>query len=72
MERVKSGFIPACLHDVEPPYDRCHGLALLRYDEMYVSSLQNKINQLRERNAASCAKYDAAKKHGPRDGQDRR
>ena len=72
IERIKSGFIPACMHDVEPPYDKGHGLALLRYDEMYISNLDNKISQLRERNAASCAKYDAAKKHGPRDGQGRR
>jgi hypothetical protein len=71
-ECIKSGFVPACLHDVEPPYDKGHGLALLRYDEMYVSNLNNKISQLRERNTASCAKYDAAKKHGPRDGQGRR
>ncbi len=71
-EYIKSGFIPACLHDVEPPYDRGHGLAALRYNEMYVSNLKNKVNQLRERNAASCAKYDAAKKHGPGDGQGRR
>ena len=71
-ERIKNGFIPACLHDVEPPYDKGHGLALLRYDEMYVSNLNDKISQLRERNAASCAKFDAANKHGPRDGQGRR
>jgi hypothetical protein len=71
-EYIKSGFIPACLHDVEPPYDKGHGLAALRYNEMCVSNLKNKVNQLRERNAASCAKYDAAKKHGPGDGQGRR
>ncbi len=71
-ERIKNGFVPACLHDVEPPYDKGHGLALLRYDEMCVSNLKKKISELRERNAASCAKYDAAKKHGPRDGQGRR
>jgi hypothetical protein len=71
-EYIKSGFIPACLHDVEPPYDKGHGLAALRYNEMYVSNLKSKVNQLRERNAASCAKYDAAKKHGPGDGQGRR
>ena len=39
---------------------------------MYVSNLNDKISQLRERNAASCAKYDAAKNYGPRDGQGRR
>ncbi len=71
-ERIKSGFVPACLHDVQPPYDKGHGLALSRYNEMYVSNLNHRISQLRERNAASCAKYDAAKKHGPRDGQGRR
>jgi hypothetical protein len=62
-ERIKSGFVPACLHDVEPPYDKGHDFALLRYDEMYVSNLNYKISQLRERNAASCVKYDAAQKH---------
>ncbi len=71
-ERIKSGFVPACLYDVEPPYDKGHGLALLRYDEMYVSNLNNKISQLRERNAASCAKYDAAKKNEPKNSQGRR
>jgi hypothetical protein len=71
-QRIKNGIVPACLHDVEPPYDKGHGLALLRYNEMYVSNLDHKISQLRERNAASCAKYDAAKKHGPTDGQGRR
>jgi hypothetical protein len=41
-------------------------------DEMIISNLNHKINELRERNAASCAKWDAANKHGPRDGQGRR
>ncbi len=72
IENIKSGFVPACLHDVQPPYDKGHGLALLRYNEMYGSNLNDKISQLRERNAASCAKYDAAKNYGPRDGQGRR
>ena len=31
---------------------------------------ENVMFFLRERNAASCAKFDAAKLHGPRDGQD--
>jgi hypothetical protein len=34
IERIKNGFVPACMHDVEPPYDKGHGLALLRYEEM--------------------------------------
>jgi hypothetical protein len=55
-QRIKNGFVPTCLHDVQPPYDKGQGLALLRYNEMYISNLNHKINQLRERNAASCAK----------------
>ena len=44
----------------------------MRYNETMVVDFERKIAALRERNAASCAKYDAAKKHGPRDGQGRR
>jgi hypothetical protein len=39
---------------------------------MIVYNINHRINELRERNAASCAKLEAAKVHGPRDGQDRR
>ena len=71
-ERIKFGTIPTALHDVEPPYDKGRGLALMRFDEMRIADFEKRISDLRERNAASCAKYDAAKKHGPRDGQARR
>ncbi len=72
-EHVKNGTVPASMHDVEPPWDKGKGLSLLRYNEMIVTNLSFKIDELRERNAASCAKYDAEnKKHGPRDGQGRR
>ena len=71
-ERIKKGTIPPALHDVEPPWDKGKGLAHMRYNEMMVVDLEKRIAALRERNAASCAKYDAAKKHGPRDGQGRR
>ena len=70
--RIKNGTIPVCLHDVQPPWDRGQGLALSRYNEMVIFNMNHKINELRERNAASCAKFDAAKLHGPRDGQDSR
>jgi hypothetical protein len=71
-ERIKNGTVPAALHDVEPPYDKGRGLAHMRYNEMIVNNFEKRIADLRERNAASCAKYDAAQKHGPRDGQGRR
>jgi hypothetical protein len=71
-ERIKKGTIPPALHDVEPPWDKGKGLAHVRYNEMIVVDFERRIAALRERNAASCAKYDAAKKHGPRDGQGRR
>ena len=71
-ERIKKGTIPPVLHDVEPPWDKGKGLAHVRYNETMVIDFERKIAALRERNAASCAKYDAAKKHGPRDGQGRR
>jgi hypothetical protein len=70
--RIKNGTVPACLHDVAPPWDKGHGLALSRYNEMIVDNINHRINELRENNAASCAKHDAEKLHGPRDGQDRR
>jgi hypothetical protein len=71
-QRIKFGTVPTVLHDVEPPYDQGRGLALMRYDEMRIADFEKRISDLRERNAASCAKYDAEKKHGPRDGQGRR
>jgi hypothetical protein len=71
-DRIKNGTIPAAMHDVPPPLDQGQGLALSRYNEMIISNMNHKINELRERNAASCAKWDAAKLHGPRDGQGRR
>jgi hypothetical protein len=71
-ERIKNGTVPPALHDVQPPWDKGRGLAQLRYNEMRVADFERRIAALRERNAASCAKYDAAKKHGPRDGQGRR
>jgi hypothetical protein len=71
-ERIKIGTIPPALHDVEPPWDKGKGLAHVRYNEMIVVDFEKRIAALRERNAASCAKYDAAKKHGPRHGQGRR
>ncbi len=71
-ERIKNGFIHPVLHDVEPPWDKGKGLAQLRYNEMRIVEFEKRIASLRERNAASCAKYDAANKHGPRDGQGRR
>ena len=71
-QRIKFGTVPTVLHDVEPPYDQGRGLALMRYDEMRITDFEKRISDLRERNAASCAKYDAEKKHGPRDGQGRR
>jgi hypothetical protein len=70
--RIKNGIIPVFLHDVPPPWDTGKGLALSRYNEMIIFNMNHRINELRERNAASCAKFDAAKLHGPRDGQDRR
>jgi hypothetical protein len=39
---------------------------------MIIHGMDRTIKNLRERNAASCAKYDAEKLHGPKDGQDRR
>jgi hypothetical protein len=30
IENIKSGFVPACLHDVQSPYDKGHGLALIK------------------------------------------
>jgi hypothetical protein len=71
-ERIKNGIIHPVLHDVEPPYDKGKGLAPVRYNEMRVVDFEKIIAALRERNAASCAKYDAAQKHGPRSGQGRR
>jgi hypothetical protein len=71
-QRITFGTIPTALYDVEPPYDQGKGLALMRYDEMRIADFEKRISDLRERNAASCAKYDAEKKHGPRDGQGRR
>ena len=71
-ERIKNGTVPPALHDVQPPWDKGRRLAQLRYNEMRVVDFERRIAALRERNAASCAKYDAAKKHGPRDGQGRR
>jgi hypothetical protein len=71
-QRIKFGTVPTALHDVEPPYDKGKGLALMRFDEMRIADFEKRIADLRERNAASCAKYDAEKKHGPRDGQGRR
>jgi len=71
-QRIKFGTVPTALHDVEPPYDKGKGLALMRFDEMRIADFEKRISDLRERNAASCAKYDAEKKHGPRDGQGRR
>ncbi len=71
-QRIKKGTIPPALHDVEPPWDKGKGLAHVRYNEIIVVDFAKRIAALRERNAASCAKYDAAKKHGPRDGQGRR
>jgi hypothetical protein len=71
-QRIKNGTVPPELHDVQPPWDKGRGLAQLRYNEMRVADFERRIAALRERNAASCAKYDAAKKHGPRDGQGRR
>ncbi len=71
-DRIKNGTIPAAMHDVPPPWDRGQGLALPRYNEMIISNMNHRINELRERSAASCAKWDAAKLHGPRDGQGRR
>jgi len=70
--RIKNGTVPVCLHDVAPPWDKGQGLALSRYNEMIVYNINHSINELRESNAASCAKLEAAKLHGPRDGQDRR
>ncbi len=70
--RIKNGTIPVCLHDVQPPWDIGKGLAQSRYNEMIIYDMNRKISELRERNAASCARYDAEKVHGPRDGQDRR
>ena len=70
--RIKNGTVPVCLHDVPPPWDKGQGLALSRYNEMITYWMNRRINELRERNAASCAKFDAEKLHGPRDGQDRR
>jgi hypothetical protein len=70
--RIKIGMIPTCLHDVQPPWDTGKGLAQVRYNEMIISGMNRTIKNLRERNAASCAKYDAEKLHGPKDGQDRR
>jgi len=70
--RIKNGTIPACLHDVPPPWDLGRGLALSRYNEMIIYDMNRRISELRERNAASCARHDAEKLHGPRDGQDRR
>jgi hypothetical protein len=70
--RIKNGTVPVCLHDVAPPWDKGQGLALSRYNEMIVYNINHSINELRERNAASCAKLEAANVHGPRDGQDRR
>jgi hypothetical protein len=71
-DRIKNGTIPASMHDVPPPWDKGQGLALSRYNEMIVSIMNHRINELRERNAASCAKWDAAKLHVPKDGQGRR
>jgi hypothetical protein len=31
-QRIKNGFVPTCLHDVQPPYDKGQGLALSRYE----------------------------------------
>jgi hypothetical protein len=70
--RIKSGKIPACLHDAPPPWDLGRGLALSRYNEMIINDINRRISELREKNAASCARKDAEKLHGPRDGQDRR
>jgi hypothetical protein len=70
--RIKNGTIPVCMHDVPPPWDKGQGLALSRYNEMIIFNMNHRINELRERNAASCAKWDAAKLHGPGDGQGRR
>ncbi len=69
LERIKNGTVPPALHDVEPPYDKGKGLAHMRFDEIKIADFERRIAALRERNAASCAKYDAAQKHGPRDGQ---
>ncbi len=71
-ERINNGTVPTALHDVEPPYDKGKGLAHMRFDEMKIADFERRIAALRERNAASCAKYDAAQKHGPRDSQGRR
>ena len=71
-ERVKKGITPTILHGVEPPWDTGRGLAQVRYNEWRVADFEKKIAALRERNAASCAKFDSSKKHGPRDGQGRR
>jgi hypothetical protein len=62
-ERVKNGTVPASMHDVEPPWDKGKELSLLKYNEMIVASLSFKINELREKNVASCAKYDAENKN---------
>jgi hypothetical protein len=64
-DRIKNGTIPASMHDVPPPWDKGQGLALSRYNEMIVSNMNHRINELRERNAASCAKWDASHGEGP-------
>jgi hypothetical protein len=71
-ERVRKGSIPTILYDVEPPWDTGRGLAQVRYNEWRVADFEKRIAALRERNAASCAKFDSRKGHGPRDGQGRR
>ena len=57
-----SGTVPTALHDVDPPWDKGRGLVHTRYNEMRIAEFEKRIADVRERNAASCAKYDAAEK----------
>jgi hypothetical protein len=64
---VESKKRPVYLEGVKPPWNQGTGQAIIRYNEMIIRRLENRIEKSRERNANNCVLEDAAKRtDGPR------
>jgi hypothetical protein len=69
---INSKKIPVYLDGVKPPWNQGTGQAIIRYNEMMVRKLENRIEKARERNAALCTLEDAAKRTDGPSGQGKR
>jgi hypothetical protein len=62
------GELAAYLIGVPPPWNKCTGLAITRFNEKILDECDEGIRELRERNTNRCALEDAEKKRKSKGG----